>query len=46
MATAQGKTSHLRFGRVGSQNYVDEAWASPATAAVSQSTMLVEPPAE
>ncbi|WP_037150726.1 alkaline phosphatase family protein [Rhizobium freirei] len=47
-ATAQGKTSQLRFGRVGSQSYIDEAWASPAAAvpSVSHEAIVVKAPAE
>lgn len=47
-ATAQGKTSHLRFGRIGTHRYVDEAWvwptAQPPTA--SHETIVDKAPAE
>ena len=49
-ATAGGKTSHIRFGRVGERRYVDEATVSSAMAGADQQadreTVAAEAPAE
>tara|TARA_R110002020_G_scaffold6321_13_gene26626 strand:+ start:1502 stop:3037 length:1536 start_codon:yes stop_codon:yes gene_type:complete len=46
-ASAGGKTSHLRFGRIGAHCYVDEAWVSGLASApsVNREHVAVEAPA-